>query len=59
MNKAQGIRMDIPNPTKTGDKFLINVKVVNMTKTPVAKLECHGTYDKKTVDAILNLMGIK
>jgi hypothetical protein len=22
------------------------------------KLECHGTYDKATVDAILKLMGI-
>lgn len=59
MNKPTGIRMDIPDPTKNSDKFLVTVKVVNMTKTPVAKLECHGTYDKKTIDAILNLMGVK
>lgn len=51
--------MDIPDPTKKGDKFLVNVKIVNMTRTPVAKLECHGTYDKKTIDAILALMGVK
>ena len=59
MNKPAGIRMDIPDPTKKGDKFLVTVKVVNMTKTPVSKLECHGTYDRKTIDAILNLMGVK
>ena len=51
--------MDIPDPTKKGDKFLVNVKIVNIAKTPVAKLECHGTYDKKTTDAILALMGVK
>jgi len=51
--------MDIPDPTKKGDKFLVTVKIVNMTRTPVAKLECHGTYDRKTIDAILNLMGVK
>lgn len=52
--------MDIPDPTKhKDDKYLVNVKIVNMTKTPVAKLECHGTYDKKTIDAILALMGVK
>ena len=59
MTKPTGISMDIPDPTKKGDKFLVTVKIVNMTRTPVAKLECHGTYDRKTIDAILNLMGVK
>lgn len=60
MTKPQGIRMDIPDPTKhKNDKYLVNVKIVNMSKTPVTKLECHGTYDKKTIDAILALMGVK
>ena len=59
MTKPTGIQMDIPDPTKKGDKFLVTVKIVNMTRTPVAKLECHGTYDRKTIDAILNLMGVK
>lgn len=59
MKKPTGLSMDIPDPTKKGDKFLVNVKIVNMTKTPVAKLECNGTYDKKTIDAILALMGVK
>ena len=59
MKKPTGLSMDIPDPTKKGDKFLVNVKIVSMTRTPVAKLECHGTYDKKTIDAILALMGVK
>lgn len=59
MTKPTGISMDIPDPTKKGEKFLVTVKIVNMTRTPVAKLECHGTYDRKTIDAILNLMGVK
>lgn len=59
MNKVTGLRMDIPDPTKKGDKFLVTVKIVNTSKTPVARLECHGTYDKKTIDEILNLMGVK
>ena len=59
MNKPKGIRMDIPDPTKKEGNFLITVKVLNTSKTPAAKLECYGTYDKKTVDAILNLMGVK
>jgi len=59
-NKPKTIRMDIPDPTKhKGDKYLVTVKVVNTSKTPVAKLECYGSYDKATVDAILNLMGVK
>lgn len=60
MTKPVGIKMTLPDQTKhKGDKYLINVKVVNTSKTPVNKLECHGTYDKATVDAILNLMGVK
>jgi hypothetical protein len=60
MKKPTGLRMDIPDPTKhKDDKYLVNVKIVNMSKTPVTKLECHGTYDKKTIDAILALMGVK
>lgn len=58
MNKPKAIRMDITDPTKNkNDKYLITVKVTNTSKTPVAKLECYGSYDKTTVDAILNLMG--
>ncbi len=60
MNKPKAIRMDIPDPTKhKNDKYLVTVKVTNTSKTPVAKLECYGSYDKTTVDAILNLMGVK
>jgi len=60
MTKPVGIKMTLPDQTKhKNDKFLINVKVVNTSKTPVNKLECYGTYDKATVDAILNLMGVK
>ncbi len=51
--------MTLPDQTKhKNDKYLINVKVVNTSKTPVNKLECYGTYDKSTVDAILKLMGV-
>ncbi len=59
MNKKTGIRMDIPDPTKTNGKFLVSFKVTDISKTPSTKLECHGTYDKKTVDAILILLGVK
>jgi hypothetical protein len=60
MSKATGLMMDVPDPTKQKNaKYLINVKVVNTSQTPARKLECHGTYDKSTVDAILKLMGIE
>ena len=51
--------MDIPDPTKNGDKFLINVKIANVGNPPYRKIECSGTYDKKTVDAIFALLGVK
>jgi hypothetical protein len=59
MNKPTGIRMDNPDPTKNTGKFLLSFKVTDISKTPSRKLECHGTYDKKTVDAILILLGVK
>lgn len=59
MNKPKNIRMDLPDPTKNSDNFLVNVKITNLSRKPATKLECHGTYDKKTIDAILNLMGVK
>lgn len=59
MNKPKSLRMDVPDPTKTEGKFLVTVKITNCSKTPVSKLECYGNYDKKTVDAILILMGVK
>ena len=53
MTKPTGIKMSIPDQTKhKDDKYLINVKVVNTSKTPANKLECYGTYDKVTVDKI-------
>jgi hypothetical protein len=59
MNKPTNIRMDNPDPTKANGKFLLSFKVTDISKTPSRKLECHGTYDKKTVDAILILLGVK
>ena len=60
MNKPKAISMDIPGPIKSkNDKYLVTVKVINTSKIPSAKLECYGSYDKATVDAILNLMGVK
>jgi hypothetical protein len=59
MNKPKNISMDIPDPTKKEGSYLVTVKIVNTSKKPAAKLECYGTYDKKTVDSILALMGIK
>ena len=56
----RGIKMDVPDPTKNkNDKYLITVKVTNTSKIPAAKLECYGYYEKSTLDAILNLMGVK
>lgn len=58
--KPAGLKMDIPDPTKNkNDKYLITVKVTNTSKIPAAKLECYGYYEKSTLDAILNLMGVK
>ena len=57
--KPTSIRMDSPDPTKIDQKFLINVKIANVGNPPYRKLECSGHYDKKTVDAILTLMGLK
>lgn len=57
--KPTTIRMDIPDPTKNGDKFLINVKIANVGNPPYRKIECSGTYDKKTVDALFALLGVK
>ena len=60
MTNPTGIKMSLPDPTKhKNDNYLINVKVVNTSKTPVNKLECYGTYDKTTVDAILKLMEVQ
>jgi len=57
--KPTSVRMDVPDPTKKDGTFLVNFKIVRLNQTPVAKLECSGTYDKKTVDAILALMGLR
>jgi hypothetical protein len=57
--KPTSIRMDLPDPTKIDQKFLVNVKINNIGNPPFRKLECSGNYDKKTVDAILSLMGLK
>lgn len=57
--KPTSIRMDVPDPTKIDQKFLVNVKINNIGIPPFRKLECSGHYDKKTVDAILTLMGLK
>jgi hypothetical protein len=53
------ISMDSPDPTKIDQNFLVNVKINNIGNPPYRKLECSGHYDKKTVDAILTLMGLK
>jgi len=57
--KPTTIRMDTPDPTKTDEKFLVNVKINNIGNPPYRKIECSGHYDKKTVNAILELMGLK
>jgi hypothetical protein len=57
--KPTSIRMDVPDPTKIDQKFLLSVKINNIGNPPFRKLECSGHYDKKTVDAILTLMGLK
>ena len=57
--KPISIRMDCPDPTKIDQKFLVNVKINNIGNPPYRKFECSGHYDKKTVDAILTLMGLK
>lgn len=57
--KPTSIRMDSPDPTKIDHKFLVIVKINNIGNPPFRKLEFSGHYDKKTVDAIFTLMGLK
>ena len=57
--KPTSIRMDVPDPTKKDNKFLINVKITNVGNPPYRKIECSGYYDQKTVYSILALMGVK
>jgi hypothetical protein len=57
--KPTTIRMDIPDPTTTSEIFLVNIKIQNIDNLPHRKIECSGQYDKKTITAILELLGVK
>jgi hypothetical protein len=57
--KPTTIRMDTPDPTEIDQRFFVHLKINNIGNPPYRKLECSGNYDKKTVDAILTLMGFK
>tara|TARA_R110000868_G_scaffold184164_4_gene425639 strand:- start:116 stop:292 length:177 start_codon:yes stop_codon:yes gene_type:complete len=57
--KPTTIRMDTPDSTTTDQKFLVNIKIMNIDNLPHRKIECSGQYDKKTISAILELLEVK